>query len=349
VQRYRLFKQLALSYALKFVGRWMIEQFQNISEEGILENTENLPELAATSGGLKAFSTFLVAEGIEDCRKCCGGHGYLLASGVAALSADYVWQTTAEGDYTVLILQTARFLLRSFIKAQQGTPFPSGPMQYFSVLTEKNFRLETARPPAIRTVDELLNPKYLHALFQFRALAAVLSLGAAKKDGLNFDEAFSANSLQARDAVKAHCFAFLVSMFAAELAKVNDETLAKPLSSLLAMLCLSNILDDNWAPYGVVDVKLMALVRRAIVRVMDDIRPNCVALVDAFDFPDRVLNSVLGNYDGNVYEAIMEHSIRSSLNRTDPFDGYNEHIRPLLDMNLIRHGNKSHATLPSSL
>lgn len=354
MQRYRLFKQLALSYALKFVGRWMIEQFQNISEEGILENTENLPELAATSGGLKAFSTFLVAEGIEDCRKCCGGHGYLLASGVAALSADYVWQTTAEGDYTVLILQTARFLLRSFIKAQQGTPFPSGPMQYFSVLTEKNFRLESAKPPAIKTVDELLDPKYLHSLFQFRALAAVLSLGTSmqeseKKDGLNFDEAFSANALQARDAVKAHCFAFLVSMFAAELAKVQDQTLAKPLSSLLAMLCLSNILDDNWAPFGVMDVKLTALVRRGIVRVMDDIRPNCVALVDAFDFPDRVLNSVLGNYDGNVYEAIMEHSISSSLNRTDPFDGYKEHIQPLLDMDLMRHGNKPHANLPSNL
>ena len=41
-------------------------------------------------------------------------NSYLLGSVVAALSADYVWKTTAEGDYVVMLLQTARFLYRSF-------------------------------------------------------------------------------------------------------------------------------------------------------------------------------------------------------------------------------------------
>jgi hypothetical protein len=31
----------------------------------------------------------LAAEGIEDLRKCCGGHGYVMSSGIAALEADY--------------------------------------------------------------------------------------------------------------------------------------------------------------------------------------------------------------------------------------------------------------------
>jgi len=34
--------------------------------------------------------------------------------------------------------------------------------------------------------------------------------------------------------------------------------------------------------------------------------PNAVALVDAFEFPDRVLNSTIGRFDGNVYEALYE-------------------------------------------
>lgn len=41
---------------------------------------------------------------------------------------------------------------------------------------------------------------------------------------------------------------------------------------------------------------------------MNSIRPNCVALVDAFDIPDNVLNSTIGKYDGNVYEALVEAS-----------------------------------------
>ena len=32
--------------------------------------------------GLKAICTRLCTDGIEECRKCCGGQGYLLASGV---------------------------------------------------------------------------------------------------------------------------------------------------------------------------------------------------------------------------------------------------------------------------
>ena len=76
------------------------------------EVPDDFAELHASAAGLKGLCCYLAAEGIEDLRKACGGHGYLLASGIAALSADYVWQTTAEGDYIVMQLQTARFLVK---------------------------------------------------------------------------------------------------------------------------------------------------------------------------------------------------------------------------------------------
>ena len=36
------------------------------------------------------------------------------------------------------------------------------------------------------------------------------------------------------------------------------------------------------------------------------IRPDAVALVDAVDYPDQVLGSCIGRYDGRVYEAFYE-------------------------------------------
>jgi hypothetical protein len=36
-----------------------------------------IKEMHATSAGLKAYCTFTAAEGLEDCRKCCGGHGVM--------------------------------------------------------------------------------------------------------------------------------------------------------------------------------------------------------------------------------------------------------------------------------
>ena len=46
------------------------------------------------------------------------------------------------------------------------------------------------------------------------------------------------------------------------------------------------------------------LIRREVTALLNDLRPNAVALVDAFEFPDNVLNSAIGRYDGKVYEAL---------------------------------------------
>lgn len=48
-----------------------------------------------------------------------------------------------------------------------------------------------------------------------------------------------------------------------------------------------------------------------------ELRPEAVALVDAFDFHDKALNSILGRYDGNVYEHMFEWAKRSPLNKTE--------------------------------
>ena len=59
------------------------------------------------------------------------------------------------------------------------------------------------------------------------------------------------------------------------------------------------------------------LVDAKLYELLADVRNNAVALVDAFDIPDFVLNSALGRYDGNVYEALFEYAKQSKLNQTE--------------------------------
>lgn len=54
-----------------------------------------------------------------------------------------------------------------------------------------------------------------------------------------------------------------------------------------------------------------------IKELLSQLRPNAVALVDAFDTHDKKLNSVLGRYDGNVYEHMFEWARSSPLNSTE--------------------------------
>ena len=44
-------------------------------------------------------------------------------------------------------------------------------------------------------------------------------------------------------------------------------------------------------------------------------RPEAVPLVDAFDHSDKMLGSVLGCYDGRVYERMYEWARKAPSNR----------------------------------
>lgn len=59
------------------------------------------------------------------------------------------------------------------------------------------------------------------------------------------------------------------------------------------------------------------LIMNKTLSLYSEIRPNAVALVDAFDYPDQILQSCIGRYDGRVYEALYEYAKRSPLNKTD--------------------------------
>jgi acyl-CoA oxidase len=119
-QLFRLVKWTSTAYAFKFVARWLLDLRRGV-EAGTVDAAE-LPSVHAASSGLKGLTCKLASDGIEDLRRSCGGHGYLLASGIAALEADFKYNATAEGDFVVLLLQTARYLLKSRDMARAGEP-----------------------------------------------------------------------------------------------------------------------------------------------------------------------------------------------------------------------------------
>lgn len=53
-------------------------------------------------------------DGLEVCRRACGGHGFSHYSGLPTLINEYSANVTLEGENTVLYLQVARYLLKNF-------------------------------------------------------------------------------------------------------------------------------------------------------------------------------------------------------------------------------------------
>ncbi|EPS60529.1 hypothetical protein M569_14274, partial [Genlisea aurea] len=104
-QQSRLFPLLASAFAFRFVGEWLVWLYNDVIQRLQQNDFSTLPEAHACTAGLKSLTTSTTADGIEECRKLCGGHGYLCSSGLPELFAVYVPACTYEGDNVVLLLQ----------------------------------------------------------------------------------------------------------------------------------------------------------------------------------------------------------------------------------------------------
>ncbi|XP_061253389.1 peroxisomal acyl-coenzyme A oxidase 2 isoform X4 [Bos javanicus] len=108
-QQQKLFPPLAMAYAFHFVANNLLEFFHH-SYSFILDGDfALLPELHALSAGLKAMLSDFCTQGVEQCRRACGGHGYSKLSGLPSLLTRVTASCTYEGENTVLYLQTASF------------------------------------------------------------------------------------------------------------------------------------------------------------------------------------------------------------------------------------------------
>lgn len=73
------------------------------------------------SSGLKALLADRVNDGIEQCRRLCGGSGFLQASNLPHLFAENVGPCTFEGTFDVLVQQHARYLLKAFAREKRSS------------------------------------------------------------------------------------------------------------------------------------------------------------------------------------------------------------------------------------
>lgn len=69
-------------------------------------------------------------------------------------------------------------------------------------------------------------------------------------------------------------------------------------------------------------------------KLLSEIRPNAVGLVDSFDIRDEILASTLGAYDGNVYERLFEEACKSPLNSEPVNKSFDLYLKPFLKSSL---------------
>ncbi|KAI4364840.1 hypothetical protein MLD38_020878 [Melastoma candidum] len=326
-QQSRLFPLLASAYAFRFVSEWLKSLYTDVTEKLQRGEFSTLPEAHACTAGLKSITTSATADAIEECRKLCGGHGYLANSGLPELFAVYVPACTYEGDNTVLLLQVARFLVKTVSQLGSGK-VPVGTTAYMG-----RARHLIQCKSNVQSAEDWLNPQVVVEAFEARSLRMSVACAENLAKFPNPEEGFAQLAADLVEAAAAHCQLIVVTKFFEKLQQdIPGKGVKKQLqilSSVYALYILHKHLGD-FLSTGSITPKQGALANDQLRSLYSKIRPNAVALVDAFNYTDHYLSSVLGRYDGNVYPTLYEEAWKDPLNDSVVPDGYQEYIRPLL-------------------
>lgn len=348
----RLFPLLAACFALHFTGRGMIELYDanqaamkkkddagKVSEdaaqtgrgagpEELNPGADLLADLHSTSCALKSYASTVAGEGLEVCRRACGGHGYSSFSGIGSWYADYLPTLTWEGDNYMLTQQVSRYLLKSARAVLKGAK-QSGDFNAISGDNDTTAILKTykRRMDVGAAFDVLGNDEDLVAAYAWRV--GYLTFQALQHRD---EEKKSWNSLLV-DFYRlstAHAQYMVVKNFHGALAGSSLQnslpTATKDVLHKLFRLYALHTLEKESSEFfqsAACTIRQIQLARtKTVPQIMSELRPHAVRLVDSWKFPDWQLDSSLGRYDGAVYEDMFKRASEDNPLNKVVFDPY---------------------------
>ena len=319
----RILPLLAATFALHFTGRGMMALYEENqrktfadagklattergpSAEELFPSTDLLADLHATSCGLKALASTIAAEGLEVCRRACGGHGYSSFSGIGSWYSDYLPTVTWEGDNFLLCQQVARYLLKSARAVLQNKGSDND-----TCIILKNF---LDRRDMGAAFDVLGRDEDIVAAFAWRA--SFLTFEALRHRDED-KESWNSLLVDFWRLSTAHSQYLIVKNFYEALrsksvaSELDSETviLMHKLFRLHALHTLEKEASEFFSSSAVTVRQIQLARTKTVMKLLEEIRPHAVRLVDAWDFPDWQLDSSLGRYDGKVYEDLFRRA-----------------------------------------
>lgn len=231
-----------------------------------------------------------------------------------------------EGDNYLLTQQTTRYLLKTFRAVRTGA---QGRPTFSSSYMQEYLGQPTAKCPASQPSD-WTNPEVLLSTFKYRV--AFLVDKAVQAIDVH-QQTWNDMLVEVYRISRAHCQLLLVAnFFGAVFGKDKQSNEDKVLQRLAILFALSTLESEmaDVLTCGYVSPDQALLVKKQTIAALKEIRPDAVALVDVFGYPDYLMQSALGDKDGRAYERMTEMAELEPLNQTTVADGYEEYIRPLV-------------------
>ncbi|MCP3141775.1 acyl-CoA dehydrogenase family protein [Pyxidicoccus xibeiensis] len=287
----RLLKPLAKTYALDFALEYLVERYVGRTEE-------DAREVEALAAGLKAYATWHTTATLQETREACGGQGYLEANRIPALKADTDVFTTFEGDNTVLMQLVAKGLLTGYRQRFEDDRV----FAVLKLLADRATGVVDRNPFSTRRTgsEHLRDGEFQLRVLRYREedLMASVSRRLRKRLGAGVEafEAFNQCQEHLLALAHAHVEALVLEQFLKGVAAVKDpglKTVLGRLCDLYGLSCLDSA--SGWfLEHGLLEGSKARAIRKEVERLCAEVRPDAVALVDAFGIPDNCLAAPIG-------------------------------------------------------
>ena len=286
----RLIPYVAKAYACHFALQYVTDRF-------VYRKEEEMQEIEAIAAGLKAYATWNTTATLQECRECMGGKGYLSENRIDRLKNDTDIYTTFEGDNTVLMQLVAKSRLTEFKQSFHNINF-LGVVNYVasqavSTITQKN-------PLTVRNSDTTHLLDHDFHITAFKSREQDLLASAAKRlkrlleEGMDSFDAFNVCQHHLIQVADAYVDRIILEQFHAAIAIIKDSACRSALTRLCQLFALFTIESHiGWyLESGYMEGVKTKAIRKLVNQLCWEIRPDVVALVDAFGVPENCMGKV---------------------------------------------------------
>ncbi|XP_022850036.1 acyl-coenzyme A oxidase 3, peroxisomal [Olea europaea var. sylvestris] len=279
----RLLPLLAKTYAMSFAGNYLKLLY-------IKRSAQLIKTIHVVSSAFKATLTWHNLRILQECREACGGQGMKTENRIGQLKGEYDVQSTFEGDNNVLMQQVSKALLAEYMAAKKRN-------KPFKELGLEHMNKSCPVIPTQLISSTLRSTQFQNDIFCLRErdllnrFAAEVSQYQAQ--GESKESAFVLSYQVAEDLGKAFSDRAILQCAIEAENNVTDASLKSILGLLRSMYVLVIIEEDSaFLRYGYLSTDNAAAVRKEVVKLCGEIRPQALALVSSFGIPDAFLSPI---------------------------------------------------------
>ncbi|ODV60981.1 acyl-CoA oxidase [Ascoidea rubescens DSM 1968] len=316
--QYRLIPLLATIYAISCASDKLRINHTNVNnnldklsqdpalmsdEKFLFTSINDLKALFVQSASLKSTCTWFTANLIDECRQACGGHGYSAYAGFGKGYNDWVVQCTWEGDNNILATSAGKSIIK-FAQKILAKKFKAVPKDFGYLIDAFNSKDSNDNNDDDFDVNDYNSHLKLIG-------SVIFNLAKSCNDILSTNNNnWDIITTECVKLSKFNAYYYLLNSFIEYFNKPNTgKSVKKVLQSLILLLSNYFIYENSnyFLQFNILDSEKITRLKLNIMTVLlPYLRQRVIGLTDSFKYSDFLVQSVLGNYNGDIYNNYFD-------------------------------------------